>query len=208
MNSLREKRKKILFVLVMEESVPSQDFSLKDLPGSSKIDVVSRTILSIFPQYSSRLEPELHVVFTKSSHILIIKDLVQRKLPYDEIEIAALIKESLNDFFAEQKQINKNSFLFWQSISDFETYIKKTIANHPTCYYLYEKGIPIDKYLVELKNDNSYCFILGGRQDISDDHEKIILTQKVGLISLGEKSYLASTCVTAVIFQLENFLTQ
>jgi len=202
----QEKKKKILFVLIMEEKIPAQDFSLKDLPGASKIDVVSRIILSIFPKYTSILEPELQVFFTKSSHILTIRDLIHRKHPYDEIEIAALLKETLIDFYIEQKSINKDSLIFWHTVNDFESYLEKIMKDYPSCYYLHEKGDSINNYLEKMKIDNSSCFILGGRHDISDEHEQIVLAQKVVTINLGEKSYLASTCVTSVIFELEKIL--
>ena len=41
---------KILFVVILEEEPPKADFSLKNLPGESKIDVIARNILNLFPK--------------------------------------------------------------------------------------------------------------------------------------------------------------
>ncbi len=195
---------KLRFILLMEENLPSQNFNLKDLPGASKIDVVSRVILSIFPNYTIHLEPELHVIFAKSGHILVIRDLAKRDLPYDEIEIAAIIRDSLNEFYINPNLMSKDDdLIFWKTIDNFNSYLATTLVEYPFCYYLHERGTPIKNYLDEMQVNNQLCFILGGRHDIAKDHEKIILNHKVDLINLGEKSYLASTCVTAVIYHLE-----
>ena len=50
---------------------------------------------------------------------------------------------------------------------------------------------------------NSNCFIFGGRHDISAEIEKLVDSIATAKISLGKRSYLASTCITFVLFELE-----
>ena len=92
------------FLLVLEEEIPQMTFSLKNLPGSSKIDVVARNILATFPSYNN-FDVNYIVLFTKNNPVtLTVRNLTEREKSYDEIEVASLIKESLQIFLKQQDE--------------------------------------------------------------------------------------------------------
>ena len=67
---------KILFVVILEEEPPRLDFSLKNLPGESKIDVIARNILNLFPRSNSQLK----VSVSQTSVDIIYKEIIDETL--------------------------------------------------------------------------------------------------------------------------------
>ena len=192
----------ILFILVLEEQFPKKDFSLKNLRGSSKIDVAARAILSVFPNQFSELNPKLHILFTKNDpHILEIIDIPHRTEKYDEIEIASFIRSKLND-----DQLPGGIKLKTKKINDIKFYIKQQIKKYNIIQYLHEDGYVLSNLFESQKNAQSYCFLLGGRQDISLENEEIILSLEIPKLSLGKRSYLASTCITKLQYEISKSL--
>ncbi|MHA1220688.1 MAG: hypothetical protein ACTSQB_03035 [Candidatus Heimdallarchaeota archaeon] len=201
-------KKKILFILVMEENLPPQNFSLKNLRGSAKIDVVARTILSILPNYTNDIDLELHVIFAKTEpYLLTILDLPKRATHYDELEIAAMIRQPLNDFYDNGKLSATGDQISWQKLNNLTDYFKHIIVENYSLYYLHEQGTDFEHFSEKFATEESSCFILGGRHDISEEHEQLVLALNALKISLGKHSYLASTCTTFILFEIGKLIT-
>ena len=189
---------KLTIIQIMEEKPPSKNFSLKDLPGASKIDVVSRCILSIFPNNIEQLDISFQAIFSKTDiHVLTVNELPLIDETYDEISVASMIKEAI------QNTESSNGDISWASVVDFQQYIFSVVSNHQATYYLHENGQSIEEIKDVLLQEESLCFIIGGRHDISQEHEKILDSFGAQQISLGKKIYLASTCITSILFELE-----
>lgn len=200
--------KVVHFLLIVEEAPPTPNFSLKNLPAASKIDVVARVILALYPKYTQLIDPSLDVVFTHNDpHLLHIKGF-NNTTHYDEISIAAEIRELIN---SENSLLNNNKLInlqaIWLSLRNLDLYLEKTFHNYDCLYYLHETGEPISDKLSQIKKCDSIIFVLGGRQDISSENENKLLNLGMNKISLGEKAYLASSCVTKIIFSLEKILS-
>ncbi|NHJ49407.1 MAG: hypothetical protein FK733_16575 [Asgard group archaeon] len=195
---------KVLFLIILEDKPPPSNFSLKSLP-EVRIDVVARIILSIFPKFTSYIEPTLHVVFAKENPTLLeVTSVTKIDSDFDEVSVAAEIRDLINYFYANHKQIQKQHFQAnWKSIKDFEKYLKNRIIDHREAFYLHETGKNINEEISKENLGESYVFILGGRHDISEKHENIITKLDIPKLNLGEKSYLASTCTTKVLYHLE-----
>ncbi len=196
---------KILFVVILEEEPPKLDFSLKNLPGESKIDVIARNILNLFPRSNSQLSVTYYAIFTKNSPMVLqVNGLSVREKWYDEIEIAAFIRDALEMSKEGFKvnSINNKKELQWYTLDDFQHFFKVIIELQFNPIYLHELGEPIETLQIKGKNEN-LAFILGGRQDISPDHEHYIDKIKAKKINLGEKSYLASTCILKILYEFE-----
>jgi len=201
---ISSKKKTITFLLVLEEKVPDVNFSLKNLPGSSKIDVVARNILATFPCISD-FNVEYIAFFSKNNPAsLTVTNLVSRQKPYDEIEIASLIKESLKKNECPNSS-NKSALehFKWQSYKDANIFFKEIKEIYESIFYLQENGEPFDDIIPKLQTTDSCLFIFGGRHDISEGIEKIVYNIATSRVSLGSRSYLASTCITYVLFELE-----
>lgn len=205
---ISSKKKVVTFLLVLEEEIPQVTFSLKNLPGSSKIDVVARNILATFPVISN-FDVNYIVLFTKNNPAtLTVTNLAERDKPYDEIEVASLIKESLQKFLKQQDKTNNCvdpslQFFSWQHLKDIKSLFKQIKKDYESVFYLHENGQPFKDIIRNKQIVNSCCFIFGGRHDISTEIEKIVDSITTAQISLGKRSYLASTCITFVLFELE-----
>ncbi len=205
---ISSKKKVVTFLLVLEEEIPQVTFSLKNLPGSSKIDVVARNILATFPS-NNNFAVNYIVLFTKNNPAtLTVTNLAEREKPYDEIEVASLIKESLQINLKQQDKTNNCvdpslQFFSWQHLKDVKSLFNQIKNANESVFYLHENGQPFNDIIQNIQIINSCCFIFGGRHDISVEIEEIVDSITTTQISLGKRSYLASTCITFVLFELE-----
>ncbi len=197
---------KILFVVILEEEPPKSDFSLKNLPGESKIDVIARNILTLYPRSHLKSSITYYALFTKNSPMVLqVNGLTVKEEWYDEIEIASFIRNSF-EIPAEKfdvDSINTSNEIQWYSLSNFQHFFEVISALHYNLIYLHESGEPIDTSQKLKGTKDSLAFILGGRQDISREHEQYLETIQVNKINLGEKSYLASTCILKILFEID-----
>ena len=202
-------KKKIVFIVVMESPPPEKNFSLKNLPGSSKIDVVSRNILTLFPNTMELLDLTYIAYFSKNDPtFLLINNLNIRDIPYDEIEIASILKEQLQlpleDYMPEK--IQNADISNWYKIDNLESLLNQYINENFEGYFLQETGEHYGKHLEHFSKGNLFLFVLGGRNDISEENEAIIRRKDFIPISLGEKSYLASTCLLKIISEFRKII--
>ncbi|NHK31070.1 MAG: hypothetical protein FK730_06940 [Asgard group archaeon] len=201
--------KQVHFLLILEETPPTSNFSLKNLQGASKIDVVARVILALYPRYTQKIDTSLDVLFTQDeAYLLKARGINDLKSPIDEISIAADIRTliSLENSSSDNENLT-NLQAEWLSIVNLESYLKKLFLNYDDIYYLHESGEPFQKQFKQIIKNDSFVFVLGGRQDISKEHEKIILNLDGMKINIGKKAYLASSCITKIIFSLEKLLS-
>ena len=194
----------ISFIVVIENEPPQPNFSLKDLPSASKIDVIARNILALFPNQMPNLDVTYYAFFTqKTPKVLVVKNLIIDDISLDEIFIASKIRDALETSSGESKEQ-----MIWLSVQDFQTFIENISQENDLLFYLKEDGSSYEKCLTKTLLDKKTVFILGGRMDISSKHEEILLSLNVEKISLGEKAYLASQCLTLIKYQFEKLLEQ
>ena len=199
-------KQKVLFVVVLEEQPPQQNFSLKNLPGESKIDVVARNILNIYPRLDTNISVTYYAVFTKvNAMALQVKHLLLRDEPYDEIEIASFIRDALQNPIdnLQLDALNNCEDFCWYNLGNFQLFLEELVAKGYSIYYLHEDGKSIDGYRQEIGCAEKISFVLGGRQDISIEHEEMITKLSNKKVNLGEKSYLASSCILKTIFEID-----
>lgn len=197
---------KILFVVILEEEPPKPDFSLKNLPGESKIDVIARNILTLFPRNNLKPSVTYYTIFTKNSPMVLqVNGLTVREEWYDEIEVAAYIRDALAISIEKFKadSINNKNELQWYNLNNFQHFFEVITELQYSLIYLHELGESIDTSLQLKRKNENHAFILGGRQDISTEHEQYLEKTQAKKISLGEKSYLASTCILKILYEIE-----
>jgi len=200
----RPPQKDVLFLLVLEEPPPSSTFSLKNLPGMSKIDVVSRLVLSLFPSFTTWSCPWLQVIFTKEQpHLLEVKALPERDMPFDEVEVAALIRATI-----KAEKLPTGCDFSWRELSSFEQHLQTLTKQGFQLSHLTETGSPLETFLPLLQDKSRFCFLLGGRYDLSEEHTTQLASFGAKKLTLGGKSYLASTCTTYLVYALEKLFHQ
>lgn len=193
------------FIVVLEEPPPKIDFSLKDLPSSSKIDVVARNLQVIFPLKINEHLFRYIALFTKTEPMIFATAPLLKPSEFlDEIEIASIIKKGLKQPklpFTVELLEKQEGFMFY-TLSTFDFFLKECLKNEGKLIYLKEDGVAYNQVLINLDQTSPLFFILGGRRDISEEHEITIKTHVYQTISLGDISYLASTCILKIIYEL------
>ncbi|NHJ04437.1 MAG: hypothetical protein EAX90_06410 [Candidatus Heimdallarchaeota archaeon] len=206
---MTSEKKEIIFLVIMEAKPPNRDFSLKDLPSASKIDVVARNILTLFPNRNYDLKITYYALFSNENpHILKVTELCSKNSLYDEIEIASILKEKMHiplDTFSSDSYQQVNGIKWFQK-ANLETFLKIISKNETKIFYLHESGKSYRNFLETFEVNKNFLFILGGREDISEENEKIIDEFKIQRINLGNISYLASTCLLKIVFEFEKIL--
>ena len=193
------------FLVVIENEPPQQNFSLKDLPSASKIDVIARNILALFPNQTDNLNITYYAFFTqKTPKVLVVKNLIVDEGNLDEIFIASKIRDALEIISSGEN----GDQMTWISVLDFQSFIETISAKNDVLFYLKEDGSNYVNHLTKSLLKKKTIFILGGRRDISDMHEEILQSFNIEKISLGVKAYLASQCLSLIKFEFEKLLGQ
>ncbi|MEA2071726.1 MAG: hypothetical protein U9O98_10615 [Asgard group archaeon] len=200
----------IHFFLLMDSNPPSYQFNLKNLPQASKIDVIARAWLALKPIHKTKFAVILTAGFLKPGEYfttVMIKDDPETISPRDELAIAAYLREYLPvdmPFFENLPKNHINQPVVWCRHKSFAEFFQRYKNNSCELFLLDEKGIPFTKYLSAKSTfDNNMCFFLGGRKDIPQKYLKKIKKAATESISLGTKSYLASSCMLKVVYKVE-----
>ncbi len=178
------------FVLYAKKARTDSNFNLNDLQSAGRMDILCRCLISsLFLSYKLREnvcfyanlngppKPPVSLCFnTKKLKTIFISE---RKNAY-------LIKKVLSEKFDESWKETKYGVMV--SKKSFQSLIKE-LKDKPI-YILYEKG----KNIKEIKIKENPVFIVGDHKGIPND----ILKYAKYKISLGKKSYLASSCISII----------
>lgn len=175
----------------------TKPFSEKDLPGAGRMDIACRCVsAALFISYTIRRDTRIFISLNGGSQpVALCFDGGIRKISPDERSIGLWISKTL-----EKMQDGKTD-KDWKRTDNGILYAQKSFgeileqANKEGCkfYLLDEEGKDIEE--TELKNNPA--FILGDNAGILEK-EKAPAEKLSDKISLGETSYLASSCISVV----------
>ncbi len=184
------------FILYARKARTDEKFSLEDLPGSGgRMDLVARFVSSaLFLSHSVRTDTTVHVVLNgppKPPVTVTFYGSEMRRVTVDERSIAIWLQKALekmgdlgNGIVAEKKSFQQ---------------LVKLHAKNPI-YILHEKGKP----LFETKLEPEPVFIIGDHLGMPPKDEKFAQRYAKAKISLGVKSYLASSVVSVLNWACDN----
>jgi tRNA (pseudouridine54-N1)-methyltransferase len=156
------------------------------------MDVVCRCLTSaLLLSYSLRRDTQFYVVLNgpPKPPVSLCFDTEKLKTIFvSERKNAHLIKTVLSEKFDDKWKETDSGIMI--SKKSFQSLIKE-LKNKPI-YVLHEKGKSIGKIEIE-KNP---VFIVGDHIGLPKKEEKFVLRYAKDKISLGKKSYLASSCIT------------
>ena len=187
-----------LVFFIQSKTVNLQNFTIKDLPGSSgRFDVVCRCILSAIYN-NCNLEKSVQIwVFLPQygTYIFNSRELNSHKFPKNELSLAKKFANFIlqND---QELKIQKNNMNVFEAINEF---IKKDYK----IIVLSERGQSFENFLEESKDFNDLLCIIGDQTgDLLESNE----LNKLDLqhLSFGTKSYLASSIIRLVKMALMN----
>lgn len=185
------------FILLMPDLLITDDFTLRDLPGSGKrIDILCRTLAACFdwgPEIWPKEKLELMAVL---SNQITLQFRLPQKMPISEVEWAIDIRDALNGNPPEYVNVSE---------LDLHKIILHIKSEGGHIWVLEERGTPfqiVQDIMPMIKNS----FMLGNHKGFDEDSLRVIKEHNLKTISLGKTSYLGSHCVAAVIARMEMLL--
>jgi tRNA (pseudouridine54-N1)-methyltransferase len=170
-------------------------FILRDLPGSGKrIDVLCRSLAASF-DWSPKSENRERIEFwALLSHSLLLKfSAPEKSIPNGETWWASIIKDCLTK--------NPPSFVSVEEVS-IEELLKDLRKESPNLYVLEENGEPLAS-ISEIDSASQYSFMLGNHHGLDERTSHQIQDLDIQGVSLGQRIYLGSHCIAAVISHFE-----
>jgi len=179
------------FVLYARKARTDSDFSLDDLIGAGRMDLVCRCISSaLWLSHNSREDTQIFVVLNgppKPPVTIWFRGSEFSKVYVDEITNAKWVKNILSMNFGKEWLDVEGTRVARKSFQEvlFELNGKN--------YVLHEKGEFIDN----VRLDKNPVFVLGDQIGLPDKEEKFAL-RNGEKISLGKNVYLASACISII----------
>lgn len=187
-----------LVYFIRSKTVDLQNFTIKDLPGSSgRFDVICRCILAAIYN-GNNLEKSVQIwVFLPQygTYIFNSGELSPLNFPKNELLLAKKFANFIlhND---QELKIRKTDINIFEAINEFVKKDYKIIG-------LSETGQSFERFLEDSQDINDLLCIVGDQT--GDLLESIELAKlNVQFLSLGVKSYLASSVVRLVKISLRN----
>ncbi|NOQ38027.1 tRNA (pseudouridine(54)-N(1))-methyltransferase TrmY [archaeon] len=168
------------------------DFNLNDTAGGAgRLDIIARAVNSaLWLSHSLRRDVVFHtILFGEPNPPIYIKITGEkvRKVQPDERNITIFLKKAIERF--EEGRVTQTTPGIFSSSKTFE----ELVEENKDCdfYLLCEDGDDISSVDI---SENAF-FVLGDKEDISDDEVKVLEKYGAKKISLGKTPYLTSHCV-------------
>lgn len=184
------------FIQLLPNVPPRADFLLQDLPGSGKrIDVLCRDLSACFDWAPiSWRKDRLEVVAVLQEHTMITFHQELDRDSHGEVAWASIIQAVLRGERVDGVKLEK------RTLEDLIRDIERTDSSE--IYVLDEKGASLRKTLdSRIFTQNS--FMLGNHRGFDLQTEELIQKHKLKRVSLGQRSYLSSHCIAAIISYFE-----
>jgi len=191
-----------LTFFIQSSTVNLNNYSIKDLPGSSgRFDVISRCVLAALLN-GNDIEKNVQIWVFLSDYgtfIFDISDLSVDNFPKTELTFAKYFIEVI---------LNKRSFRTGVS-QDSDNPLKKIkildinlmdalkdfLKNDYKLYILYEKGVDFFANIKEFRSEKNLGFVIGNQSGINS--EQLSAFNLIN-ISFGSQSYLASSVIKLI----------
>ncbi len=182
------------FLLYAQEAV-TEPFSLNNLSGSGRMDVIVRCVSSTFFLSSSlRKDSNLYISLNGPPRPPVLLSFLGSELKglyYDERSIAGKIREALR--LVANKNRTRVSKGFYAERISFRDFIKD-FAEKRRLVYLHQNG----KDIRDTRFLGNELFILGDHGGLPQKEEKFLDSIGAERISVGPEIYLASHCIVLV----------
>ncbi|WP_178917745.1 tRNA (pseudouridine(54)-N(1))-methyltransferase TrmY [Natronomonas gomsonensis] len=180
------------FVIVGHDAPTTPDFSLEDLPGTGRLDVLCRCVNSaFFLSHALREDVCVHLVLA-DEYVVRFEGTELRRLNPDERSTAALIRGALEAREGAIGAMEANpSPGVYIGKGDFESTVR-SVAEESTVVELHEEGRPV----VELEPPSDSAFVLSDHHDFTDDEAECLAELADERVSLGPKALHADHAIT------------
>jgi len=180
------------FIVVGHDAPTTSDFSLEDLPGAGRLDVLCRCVNSaFFLSHALREDVRVHLVLA-DEYVVRFEGAELRRLNPDERSTAALIRGALEAREGAIGAMEANpSPGVYIGKGDFES-TARSVAEESTLIELHEGGQPV----VELEPPSDPAFVLSDHHDFTDAEADCLAEVADERVSLGSQALHADHAIT------------
>ncbi|ADC64865.1 protein of unknown function DUF358 [Ferroglobus placidus DSM 10642] len=183
--------------LIIGSKARTEKFSLNDLPGAGRIDILCRCVSSaFFLSHDIRRDVNVYLLLLgppDPPKVLKIVGKEVKYMPPDERGIAGLIRKALE--IKADKNWKKSTPGIYVAKKGLEELLDEVASD---VYYLREDGEDIRKL-----KDNNALFVLGDHEGVPEELEEIVLRKAKKIIGIPTKSLMAEHCITIVHYELD-----
>jgi len=185
-----------IFVIVGHKATTSPFFSLNDLPGSTgRMDILARCVNSSFMlSHGLRKNVKVYLIL-KGGEKETVVEFVGSELKYmnpDERNIASLIRIGLKNVWPSRAKYSTPGVYAYNG--SLELILNR--HNSENIYYLHETG-------EKQRELGPGVYVMGDRDDLTEEEEKIVMMKNPVKISLGDVSYHSDHCITVVNYLID-----
>lgn len=192
------------FLVIGNEAV-TEPFSLNDIPGAGRMDILCRCVSqALFLSHSIRRDVEVFLLLLGKPDppkvIRIVSNELRRMSP-DERNIAGHIRKALS-FKATKDWTETNSGVF-VSRKNLEELMSE-LSKRYSIYYMREDGVDLSEIVSTIKDP---LFVLGDHLGVKEADEEILLNFASKIVSVSNLSLMAEQCITIAHYLLDKNIT-
>lgn len=186
--------------LVVGNKAVTEPFSLNDLPGAGRMDVLCRCVSqALFVSHGIRKDVEVYLLLLgppSPPKAVLIKGGEVRRMSPDERNIAGHLRKALSiECGKSWKKVHSGVYVSRKGLEDLLNELK----NSYSLIYLKEDGDDISK--AELPSNP--LFILGDHEGLTREQEEVVENYASLKLSLSPLSLLAEQCIVIVHYELD-----
>lgn len=174
----------MIFIVISQRAKGNKNFSLKDLPGHGRIDVIFRVILAALRPITANTINTAHIfTYMKGAEPHGWLHLTADEFDFlaeDEISLAAKLQKKWHHYWTEGSQAAMYTAL-------------QRLVTEPKWIELHAEGESLKQW--QCADPEKLVILLGAQRDMTDEDTAGIMTYK---LSLGETMYLASQAITII----------
>ena len=180
------------FVVVGHEAPTTPEFSLDDLPGAGRLDVLCRCVNSaFFLSHDLREDVRVRLVLG-DEYVVRFEGSELRRLNPDERSTAALVRGALE---AREEAVgamaaNPSPGVYLRT-GDFESALER-VAGEATLVELHEDGAPV----VDVDPPTDPAFVLSDHRDFADGEADLLAARADERLSVGPEPLHADHAIT------------
>jgi tRNA (pseudouridine54-N1)-methyltransferase len=195
-----------LIFFIKSNTIKIDKYNIKNIPGSTgRLDVISRCILAALTKTDSFDEDvEIWVFLDRYGTFIFNPDFFNYdNFPKNELRFTDYFVYILQKSPNKEKHFNPLSTLK-QSQMGFIEAIRHFQRLNYSLYILQEEGSDFFTILENIRRQKNMVFILGSQEDEFLTSEEL-LALKIPTISIGNKSYLASSVIRLLKLLINSF---
>lgn len=187
--------------LVIGNKASTEPFSLNDLPGAGRMDILCRCVAqALLVSHGIRKNNEVYLLLLGPPNppkALRIVGSEVRNLSPDERNVGGLIRKALG--ITINSEWKKSSPGFYVAKKDLDSLLNE-LSKKYEIIYLREDGKDIREIAKGLKNP---LFVLGDHLGLKKEDEEIVLKYAKFIVSVSPLSLQADQCITIVNYELD-----